>query len=137
MNRQIFPRELNGFLKSPKEMNDFLKSPKKYLKIWKPELLQLIKIIRNWVSLFCRFSPCINLQMSNFMSGNDDTTESTSILNDGYTVNLFESLIDHACTSNVSESYTEKFKLNRPPNPLISTHKPNMYKTIYSMVVST
>lgn len=60
------------------------------------------------------FSICIvmlslkNLQMSNFVGGNNDTGEATCVFDDSNRVDLFKSLIHHARASNVRESYSEK-----------------------------
>lgn len=50
----------------------------------------------------------LNLQMSNFVGGNNDTGEATCVFDDSNRVDLFKSLIHHARASNVRESYSEK-----------------------------
>lgn len=38
------------------------------------------------------------------MGSNNDTAETAGILNDGNTVNLFQTLVNHACTTNIGET---------------------------------
>lgn len=42
--------------------------------------------------------------MADFVSSYDDSGEATSVFNDGNAVDLFEPLVDDACSSDVSES---------------------------------
>lgn len=46
--------------------------------------------------------------MTDFVSSNNNSAETTSILNDGNTVDLLQSFVNNTSTTNVSES----FKLN-------------------------
>lgn len=43
--------------------------------------------------------------MTNFMSSNNDATETASILNDGNTIDFFQALIYHTRSTNVSKSF--------------------------------
>jgi len=42
--------------------------------------------------------------MADFVSSDDDAGEATGVFNDGNAVDLFEPLVDDACSSDVSES---------------------------------
>lgn len=45
-----------------------------------------------------------NLQMTNFMGSNNNSTETAGVFNDGNTVNFLQSSVDHTGASNISES---------------------------------
>lgn len=46
-----------------------------------------------------------HLQMTDFVSGDDDARESTSIFDDGHTVDFLETFVNDTGSSNVSESW--------------------------------
>lgn len=43
--------------------------------------------------------------MTNFVSGNNDTAETTGVFNDSHTVHFFQAFIHNASTANVCEAY--------------------------------
>ena len=47
------------------------------------------------------------LQMADFVSSDDDARESTGVLNDGYTVDFLETLVNDAGSSDVGKSCIE------------------------------
>jgi hypothetical protein len=46
-----------------------------------------------------------DLQMADFVSGNDDARETTSVLDDGDAVNLLQTLVNNACSTDVGKSF--------------------------------
>lgn len=46
------------------------------------------------------------LQMTDFVGGHNDAAEAAGILNDGHTVDLFQSLVDHTGAAHVRKSCT-------------------------------
>lgn len=49
------------------------------------------------------------LQVSNFMCGHNDTAETASILNDGNTVDFFQTLVHNAGTTNICKTLCIRF----------------------------
>lgn len=45
------------------------------------------------------------LQVTDFMSSNNNTTETASVLNDGYTVDFFQSFVYYASAAHISKSF--------------------------------
>lgn len=45
----------------------------------------------------------LDLQVANFVSSNDNSTETTGVFDDGYWVDFFQTFIDNTSTTNVSE----------------------------------
>jgi hypothetical protein len=43
--------------------------------------------------------------MANLMGGNNDSTETTSVLNDGDTVDLLQPFVDHTRSSHIGKSF--------------------------------
>lgn len=54
------------------------------------------------------FLHSIDSQMTNFVSGDDDSTETAGVFNNGDAVNLLQAFIHNASTANVSESFKSK-----------------------------
>jgi len=47
-----------------------------------------------------------DLQMADFVSGNDDARETTSVLDDSDAVHLLQSLVNNARSTDVGESFS-------------------------------
>jgi len=45
--------------------------------------------------------------MSDLMGSHDNAAETAGIFDDGHAVHLFQSLVHHACATDVSEAFSE------------------------------
>lgn len=55
----------------------------------------------------------MNLQMSDFMGGDDNAAEAAGVLDDGHAVHLLETLVHHAGAADVRESWAHERTMGR------------------------
>lgn len=62
--------------------------------------------------------------MSHFVSGHNDAAEAAGVFDDGHAVHLLQSLVHHACPTDVSEAFSERKHTTKNFGQLVTCFSP-------------